>query len=155
MGNKRKDTLFMETTEVSAERSAGEITSLLIRTGAQQIATDYRDGKIAGLRFTLQVTGQTLLFELPARTEPVYKILLKRKTGILSDRDKENLRARAERIGWRQLYRWTQAQLAMIDAGMVSAHEVFLPYLMLGNRTMLKAFEEDTLRILPAGGTKQ
>lgn len=146
-----KDTLFMGTTEVSAEKSAAEITSLLVCAGASQIATDYKAGKIAGLRFTLQVSGQTLAFELPARTEPVYKLLLSRtRKSWFSDKEKEQKRAQAERIGWRQLFRWTQAQLAMIDAGMVSAHEVFLPYLLLGQRTMLRTFEEDTLRLLSA-----
>ena len=34
----------------------------------------------------------------------------------------------AKRVAWRQLLRWTEAQLAMIDAGMAHAGEVFLAY---------------------------
>lgn len=152
----KKDAVFMGTTEVSAERSPGEITSLLVRSGAKQIATDYQGGRISGLRFVLNVAGQDLAFELPARTDPLLKRLLKRRPYTFRSRGtpqeyERSLREEAERIGWRQLFRWVQAQLAMIEVGMVSAHEVFFPYLIVGaNRTALRAFEQDTLKMLPA-----
>lgn len=37
----------------------------------------------------------------------------------------------AERVVWRQLLRWIQSQLAMIDTGMVEATEVFMPYIQV------------------------
>lgn len=148
---KARDTVFMETTEVPPERSAAEIASCLIRAGATQIATEYDNGRIVGLRFTLTVGGQPLTFELPARTEPVYKLLVKRsRSSYLTEKEKTNKRAQAERVGWRQLLRWVQAQLAMMDVGMVSAHEVFFPYMFDGKRTLVQQFEQDTLRLLPA-----
>jgi len=36
----------------------------------------------------------------------------------------------AARVAWRQVYRWVQAQFALINLRMVEAHEVFLPYMM-------------------------
>lgn len=151
-----KSKLFMQYTEVPAEKSAAAITSLLIQAGAEQIAADYKDGKIVGLRFTLPVAGQVFAFDLPARTEPVFKILWKGNTGR---KTAQQVRADAERIGWRQLLRWVEAQLAMIDAGMVSAHEVFYPYLLEagGSRTMFQVFEQEALKplkLLPAPGVQ-
>jgi hypothetical protein len=52
-----KSNLWMETTEIPAERSAGESTALLVRSGASQIAMDYKEGRIAGLRFILIVAA--------------------------------------------------------------------------------------------------
>ena len=74
-----KKTLFMETTEVPAARTAGEVSAELIRAGATQIATSYDQGKVIGLRWTMKVNGLDALFEIPARVEPIFEILQKRK----------------------------------------------------------------------------
>lgn len=49
-----------------------------------------------------------------------------------------------------QLYRWCQAQLAMIRTGMVEAGEVFLPYLQSGGVSMYTRFLESGIKALPA-----
>ena len=121
-------TIYMETTAVEADRTAGEISSLLIRAGASQIATDYENGQITGLRWAMKVSGRDLLFAMPARVEPVYNILRKRRTRFVDSKAEVELRRQARRVAWRQLLRWTQAQLAMIECGMTEASEVFLPY---------------------------
>lgn len=154
----KTDSLFMEHTDVPAERSAADITSLLVRSGARQISTQYSEGRVVGLRFTIPVGNADRWFDLPARTDPVYRILLQRKPYNSSAHHctpsdyQSRMRAAAERVGWRQLFRWVQAQLAMIDAGMCAAHEVFLPYLIVNpqGQTMLGAFEEQMLKGLPA-----
>ena len=38
---------------------------------------------------------------------------------------------RSKRVAWRQIYRWIQAQAAMIETGMAAAEEVFYPYLQV------------------------
>jgi hypothetical protein len=66
------------------------------------------------------------------------------------------MRESAERIGWRQLFRWMQAQIAIIEIGMVVAHEVFLPYMLVGgNRTVLQMFEEKQFKMLTAGNPEE
>lgn len=35
----------------------------------------------------------------------------------------------AERVAWRQLLRWVEAQLAMVDTGLSTVDEVLLPYM--------------------------
>jgi hypothetical protein len=155
--SKRNQPLYMGTTEISTERSAGEITSLLIRVGANQIATDYHGGKIAGLRFSLSVDGQDILFSLPARTEPVFKYLMKHKPHSVysrstSEEHEARLKEDAERIGWRQLFRWVEAQVALMDLGMVKCQEVFFPYLTMDatGQTLYEKFEANGMRLLEA-----
>jgi hypothetical protein len=152
-----KKTVFMGTTEISPERSAGEITSLLVRAGVGQIATDYREGKLSGLRFTITVAGNDQGFSLPARTEAVLNLLKKQKPFNANFRCskaewEERLKADAERIGWRQLLRWVEAQIALMDLGMVKAQEVFFPYLTFdaSGQTLFQKFEASGMKMLAA-----
>ncbi|MCW5981972.1 MAG: hypothetical protein KIT09_28060 [Bryobacteraceae bacterium] len=153
-----KQTLYMETTEIPAQKTAAEITDLLVRHGATQIALDYRDQKIVGLRFSYSVHGVIVPFAMPVRLEPVFQLLWSRRDERRlpwREEEKEKLRrkdrAQAERVAWRQLLRWIQAQLALIDAGMVETAEVFLPYIHgPRGRTMFEEFRETGLKLLPA-----
>jgi hypothetical protein len=135
-------TLFMESTEISPTRTAAEVSACLIAAGATQIATDYESGKVTGLRWSMRMNGRDVLFVMPTRVEPVYQILLKRRNTYVDSKEKIRLREKAERVAWRQLLRWTQAQLAMIETGMVQAVEVFMPYIEYApGKTMFAALE--------------
>ena len=151
-----KKTLFMETTEVPAERTAGDVSAELIKAGATQIATSYENGKVTGLRWTMRVNGLDALFEMPARVEPIYLILIKRKgysTGRRGDGTPyfPGLLAKAERVAWRQLLRWVQAQNAMIETGMVQPMEVFTAYLIMPgtNQTLFQKMMDTQFKALP------
>ena len=155
-------TLFMETTEVPASRTAAEVSAELIKAGATQIATDYKDGKVTGLRWTMMVNGQNALFEMPARVFPIYKLLRERK-GIkitwepgFKPKDPA-LWEKAERVAWRQLLRWVQAQNAMIECGMVQPMEVFTAYWIPPGqeRTLFQTMMEQQFKMLPAPEAKQ
>lgn len=147
-----KKTLYMETTVISAEKTAGEIVSSLVSAGATQIATDYDKGRIIGLRWSMTIPGRgDILFVMPARVEPIYKILLSRNRKTwLTTTHKEELQEKAHRVAWRQLLRWVQAQLAMIDCGMTEAAEVFFPYIQArSGQTLFDAFKAGQLKALP------
>lgn len=154
-----KKTLFMETTEVPAERTASEISAVLIQAGATQIATDYENGKITGLRWMMRVAGRDLMFAMPARVEPVFRILNGRRDKwgqysreTMATKDREQ----AERVAWRQLLRWVQAQLAMIECGMTEASEVFFPYMqMQSGNTIYELFKASEFKQLSAGDAPQ
>ncbi len=125
---KRKD-LFMGTTSIEAQRTIGEIQGLLVRSGALQVLTSYdpKTREPVGLCFTLNINQMTIPFKLPARIDPIYKIINAGAYG----RDKAKDMEQAKRVAWRQLYRWIQAQVALIECGMVAAAEVFYPYLQV------------------------
>jgi hypothetical protein len=86
----------------------------------------------------IESQGIQLAFALPVRVEP----LVKRLRGD---------RAQAERVAWRQLLRWTQAQMAMVEVGMVRAEEVYAPYMLqAGGRTLFELLTESRFKALPA-----
>lgn len=146
--------LYMETTSVSVEKTVAEICSVLVRAGALQVNQQFENRKIIGLRWTMNIHGQEVPFSMPARIEPVYKTLLNN----LSPRsqwkvDRTKLRGQAERVAWRQLLRWAQAQLAMIDTGMVQSAEVFMPYVhMPTGRTLFEQLEQSHFKGLLTAG---
>ena len=86
----------------------------------------------------MKVNGSDVLFDMPVRIEPIAKLI----------RD----RAQAERVAWRQLLRWVQAQNAMIETGMVQAVEVYLPYVVVhsSGQTLFQRMNESQFKMLPA-----
>jgi hypothetical protein len=121
-----KKKLYLQTTEVSCAKTASQIVEALVGSGAREILSQYEGGKLVGIRFSLeQNKGQTQIYSLPARTEPVYQILCEQKSYGF---DREKLLLQAEKVAWRLLLRWVQSQLALIQVGMVQVEEVFLPY---------------------------
>ncbi len=130
--------LFMETTKISAKSTAQEIATILAEAGATAVLTEYdRDRKICGLAFRLMVGEKQVPFTLPARIPPVFTYLQKKRPAKWRVKRAQADLEQAERVAWRQLYRWILAQLAMIDTGMVAAQEVFLPYLQTGPKETL------------------
>ncbi len=139
-------TLFMETTEIPAQRTAADLLSLLVRAGAAQVNLDYKDSRPVGMRFVYPVDGHAVVFCLPVRTEPVFKTLNGRRAPYgqfgrnnMASKDREQ----AERVAWRILLRWVEAQLALIQTGMVKTDEVFLPYITdRNNKSLYQSFIE-------------
>ena len=151
-----KKTLFMETTEVPAETTDAQIITELVKAGATQVNTEYTEGLITGLRWIMRIAGQDALFAMPARVAPIERILLKRRVGYLDSNTRAKIAAQARRVAWRQLLRWTQAQLAMIECGMTEAGEVFFPYLQTPTgASIFDTFKEQGLRMLPPPGGTQ
>ena len=113
-----KKPIFMGTTKIDAAKTAGEIMQVLVASGARQIASEYdAGGDVKGLRFSINANGYDLVFVLPVRPEALVKHF-------------RNDKAQANRVAWRQLLRWVQAQLAMIELGMVRPEEVYAPYML-------------------------
>lgn len=145
--------LFMGATEVEASKTAAQISALLIEAGARRIQMDFdADGRIVGMHFMLMVEGVPHPFKMPARIQPVFEILqAKRRSEYERSSNKDKDRAAAERIGWRQLLRWTEVQIAFARSGMASVHEILLPYLVeQGGSTVFELFEGSHFKALPA-----
>jgi hypothetical protein len=157
MGNKRS-TLLFETTEVPAAKSLGELTAVLVAAGATSIQTFYDGGKPAGVEWSMTLYGQRVWFAMPAKVEPVFQKLLKRRNRYAGRAEQEKLRDTAERVAWRQLLMWCKVQMALIDLGMAEYGQVFLPYAKEhpAAPTVWDVFAERKFKQLPpAGGAKQ
>lgn len=91
--------------------------------------TDYnpKDGSVVSVSFTMEIESVLVPFKLPADHEPLLAMAQRGETKYLKRGDEEQ----ARRIAWRQILRWVQAQMAMVDIGMVTADQVFMPYIMI------------------------
>lgn len=141
--------LFMETTKIRAEQTIAEITQLLVSHGATKIASSYEAGRVSAVMFEMMIEGKPTPFKLPCRDEAVFQTLQSRRNPGYRRRSEQLDLERAPRVAWRQLLRWTQAQIALIETGMVKLEEVFLPYLYLGGgRTLFEKVQaEQFLRL--------
>ena len=116
--------LLNESTEVPAEHSVAEIVKELVGAGAIEVRTQYREGRVGGLAWVMVVAGKEWSFAMPARVEAVHRILRARIKGHMNSQQLEAVQARAERVAWRHLYRWVQAQVAMVRTGMMAPAEM-------------------------------
>jgi len=150
----RPTTMYLETTEVPAERSMAEIASVLVQAGALEIATTYEGGVPAGVRWRMMLYDRPVWFILPAKVDPVYNALYKRRVsgrGRLGGIDTRKLRDTARRVAWRQLLTWVKVQMAMIEHGMAEYGQVFLPYVDSGGgRTAWDHFRETNFKMIEA-----
>jgi len=143
--------LYMETTKIAAEKTAAEISNLLAMAGAQQVMTDYENGQATGLTFAMDVGGNRIGFKLPVRTGAVFVALNKKRSPKTRDKMSGSDHEQAHRVAWRQVLKWVQAQLALIETGMVKTQEVFMPYACLGNgQTLYEKLEATKFKALPA-----
>lgn len=146
-------------TEVPSERTIGEITSLLVRKGARSIHSEYRDdGSIEAVAFVMHVRGLPVRFVLPNKVEGVSKVMLKDKPFNSNHRCsraeyEKRIRTQAERVSWRILKDWVEAQLALIESGQAEMGQVFMPYAVMAadGRTMYELFVENNQKQLGAG----
>ena len=118
------------TSGVDVYTSLGEIQGALAQHGARQIMVEYDDqGRPTGVAFAIDTPHGRRGFMLPANIDGVFQVLQRQKV-------KADL-AQAERTGWRNIRDWVLAQMAIIEAGMVSMDEVFLPYMTDGRGNTL------------------
>jgi len=135
--------IFMETTQIDDAKTVAEIQHLLAKQGATSVMVEYAGGSVESLSFRLSVGEQSIPFRLPCRWRAVEAILKKSGRKV---RREDTLERWARRVAWRQILRWVEAQLALIDTGMVKPQEVFLSYAIVnagnGEQTMFEMIAE-------------
>lgn len=144
--------IFMGTTAAPVHQSMGEITRVLVKAGATSISTVYGGrGEITGMNFVIPMGKTAYPYVLPVRVDALYQKINGIRVRRASDHVEED-RKRAERIAWRQLLRWVEAQMALVDTGMVEVKEVFLPYCVDKNgKSFFQIFIENEKKMLGAG----
>lgn len=133
------------TTTVEAGRTVGEIISLLVQKRAVSINTDYEGGKASAITFVVKVADNMIPFRMVPNV-----IGVSRKLPNPGDT------ARAERVAWRILLRWVEAQMAMVDSAQAELGQVFLPYAVRpdGN-TIWHAFQMSNTKQLTDGSIRE
>jgi hypothetical protein len=144
----RRKKLFMETTQVSSQKSVNEIQELLVAYGATAILTEYDSGEVIAVSFKHRTGDIEIPYRLPSRWQEVKKLLAKAR------RFSSNIDAEAKRIAWRQTRRWVEAQLAYVQTNQVKFEQVFLAYMQvgLGSETLYERLEGNRFKMLEHKG---
>lgn len=145
---------YIDTT-VAIKKTVAEIEDILQVHGASHIGKELESGRIKGIAF--QHNG--VVFQLPSNVNAIYQLLLKAR------KEHRNFRMhypdqaamakmydQAERCAWRNVMFWIKAQLALVEIGMVTVVEVFLPYMLTdGSQTLYNRMLERGLKELTSG----
>lgn len=121
------------TTKVDVFTSLGQIQGILVKHGAKKIMQDYDDdGRIVAVCFAIDTKVGKQAVRLPANVEQVLKVLHKQKVNCDYDQ--------AERVAWRIVKDWIDAQMAILESEMVDLGEIFFPY-MIANHEGQTAYQ--------------
>jgi hypothetical protein len=150
--------LLNYTTKIDADKTAGEITRCLASHGASSILTDYTDGILSAISFSITMGERRIGFRLPCDWRPVFAIITKgRKKPSEWDkarfaRWKSEWEMQAVRTAWRIVKDWIEAQMALVETQMVTTQQVFLPYAVMGDgRTLSEHVASDPGFLLGEG----
>ena len=131
--------LLNYTTKVDVYTTIGAIQGQLVKHGARKIMQDYDDnGNIMSLSFLIDTPAGPRGIRLPANVEAVSRVLTAQKV--------KHDRAQAERVAWRIVKDWVEAQMAILESQMVQIDEIFLPYMVNGSgQTLFEAYRNNQL----------
>lgn len=130
------------TTKVDLFSTLGEIQRTLVAHGARKIVQDYDDGgRVITVSFLIDTPSGQRAVRLPANVDAVFAVLQQQK--VKCDY------AQVERVAWRIVKDWLQAQMAILEAEMVAMDEIFLPYMLDGDgkHTFFEAYRNNTLML--------
>lgn len=148
------------TTSIAADRTQAEVQGMLARHGASQVMVDYVGGRATGVTFTIDTDLGAKLFSLPVDVDAMRALLIQQDRAGKLRSSKMSQAARtslehAERVAWRVVKDWLEAQLAIIETRMVKVDQVMLPYLVVdakSHRSLYDEYREQGLLELTDGG---
>lgn len=129
------------TTTVDSYKTVSEIEHILVKHKAKSIMKDYDGESIVALSFLIDIGYNQVPIKLPAKIDECYKVLCTEKAN-----GAKNIKAtleQAERVAWRILKDWIEAQMALLDIHMVKFEEIFMPYIVdAQGKTLFEKLEE-------------
>jgi hypothetical protein len=134
-------------TSIPAARTIGECQDILASAGAAAVAVQYENREPVGLSFRIATPRGLRDFSLPVNVDGVEQLLGNaHAAGRLSSSRGRNAasfttRKHAAAVAWRVVKDWLEAQVALINADMVTLDQVMLPYLQVSDdQTLYQAF---------------
>lgn len=132
------------TTKIQPSKTIGEIQGILAKHGAKNISVDYENGLPIALTFLIEIKGEFINFRLPSNHIGVYKVLCNSQIA-----KQFKTQEQARRVAWRIVKDWVEAQVAIIEAGLATLPQVFLPYAILSTgETVYDAVSKTGLKVL-------
>lgn len=130
------------TTTIDSFKTVSEIEYILMKHKAKSIMKNYDGESITGLSFLIDTGTQQIPVRLPVKVDECMKVLKKEKRENPKKQIKDT-REQAERVAWRIMKDWVEAQMALLDIEMVRFEEIFLPYIETNNgQTVYERLEE-------------
>ncbi|GAI72048.1 unnamed protein product [marine sediment metagenome] len=123
--------LLNYTTKVPVSRTISQIQGILVQHHAKSIMMDYdNNGRIESLSFLILTASGEIPIRLPVDTASTQKVLREQyenREGVSRSQTEE---AHAYRVSWRTLKDWIEAQMSLLETGMVKMEQIFLPYVV-------------------------
>lgn len=133
------------TTKVPAANTVSKIQEILGAKGACRVSVDYLNGKASAIAFELKIGVSEVGFKLPCHIAGVAQAL--KKSSPRGNAWKDS--AQVERIAWRIVKDWVEAQMALVEANQAEIGEVFLPYAVHNDgQTMFQHFKSNQLSLM-------
>lgn len=142
-------TLKNYTSDVPISRTIARIEEKLAESGAEGIMKEYDSGRLIALSFrvTIPANQQKVSVRLPANVDAVYEALAhevrRPRDGTLA-----RVREQAERTAWKLMQDWVEVQLSLIAMQQAEFLQVFLPYVLVGQRTIYDRAKADGFRFM-------
>lgn len=135
------------TTTVDSFKTVSEIEYILMKHKAKSIMKNYDGGSITGLSFLIDTGVQQVPVRLPVKVDECLEVLKREKKNSPRSSIKAT-REQAERVAWRILKDWIEAQMALLDIEMVEMQEIFLPYIEIQGQTIYEKLEQKNFLLL-------
>ena len=131
------------TTTISVNKTIGEIQGILSKHGATAIMTEYDNGNVTGLSFKIMTPRGELGIRLPSNTDRVLQVL---KNQRKNNNQVKDTFEQANKVAWRIIKDWVDAQMAILETEMVEMEQIFLPYVLNNKgKTLYQEFKENQL----------
>lgn len=131
------------TTTISVNKTIEEIQGILSKHGATAIMTEYDNGNVTGLSFKIMTPRGELGIRLPSNTDRVLQVLKNQRKNNNQVRDTFD---QANKVAWRIIKDWIDAQMAILETEMVEMEQIFLPYVLNNKgKTLYQEFKENQL----------
>lgn len=135
------------TTTVDSFKTVSEIEYILMKHKAKSIMKNYDGESITGLSFLIDTGFQQIPVRLPVKVDECLEVLKREKKNSPRSSIKAT-REQAERVAWRILKDWIEAQMALLDIEMVEMQEIFLPYIEIQGQTIYEKLEQKNFLLL-------
>lgn len=132
MSKKSYDRIKNYTTSIPVERTITEIEKMLATFGTTKIMKEYdTEGNPTSLIFSILTDFGEMPVKLPIKPEKIQQVFREQvEQGILNQKygGGEWAQAQAQRVGWRIIKDWLDAQMTLIKIHQTEIQEIFLPY---------------------------
>lgn len=117
------------TTQITVEKTVGEIENILSKHGAKKILKEYDGaGNVVGVSFIIDLPIGTVPFKLPIELKAWIALINQAVKDKKLPKRFLNDAEQSRKVGWRVIRDWIDAQMALVETKTVKFEQVFLPY---------------------------